>query len=74
MNRKNDEFKKDGKGINEKVRLYAQVGKALIEAKQSEQDPFETLQSIISWDQFVQTVEEVDQLARSMQKQERSNE
>jgi peroxiredoxin family protein len=64
----NDEFKKDGKAINEKVRLYAQVGKkALIEAKQSEQDPFETLQSIISWDQFVQTVEEADQLARPVE-------
>jgi TnpA family transposase len=63
----NDEFKKDGKAINEKVRLYAQVGKALIKAKQSEQDPFETLQSIISWDQFVQTVEEADQLARPVE-------
>jgi hypothetical protein len=66
----NDEFKKDGKAINEKVRLYAQVGKALIEAKESEQDPFETfetLQSIISWDQFVQTVEEADHLARPVE-------
>lgn len=57
-------FQKDGKAINEKVRLYAQVGKALIKAKESEQDPFETLQSIISWDQFVQSVEEADTLAR----------
>ncbi|WP_420820972.1 Tn3 family transposase [Shimazuella alba] len=63
----NDDFKKDGKSINEKVRLYAQVGKALIEAKESEQDPFETIQSIISWDQFVQTVEEADQLARPIE-------
>lgn len=65
--RGNEEFKKDGRAINEKVRLYAIVGKALIEAKQSEQDPFETLQSIISWDKFVQTVEEADQLARPVE-------
>jgi hypothetical protein len=62
-----EEFKKDGKSINEKVRLYAQIGKALIEAKESKQDPFETLQSIISWDQFVQTVEEADHLARPIE-------
>ncbi len=60
-------FQKDGKAINEKVRLYAQVGKALIEAKESEQDPFESLQSIISWEQFVRTVEEAEQLAQPIE-------
>ncbi|HEQ3529414.1 TPA: DUF4158 domain-containing protein, partial [Bacillus cereus] len=37
-----EHFQKDGKAINEKVRLYAKVGKALIEAKELEQDPFES--------------------------------
>jgi len=50
--------------INEKVRLYAKVGKSLIEAKELEQDPFESLQSIISWEQFVQSVEQAEELAR----------
>lgn len=59
-----DHFQKDGKAINEKVRLYAKIGKALIEAKELEQDPFESLQSIISWEQFVQSVEQAEELAR----------
>lgn len=59
-----ENFQKDGKAINEKVRLYAKVGKALIEAKELEQDPFESLQSIISWEQFVQSVEQAEELSR----------
>lgn len=43
-----DQFQRDGKMINEKVRLYAKVGKALISARESEQDPYELLQSIIT--------------------------
>lgn len=48
-----EHLQKDGKAINEKVRLYAKVGKALIEAKELEQDPFVSLQSIISWEQLI---------------------
>jgi len=59
-----ESFQKDGKAINEKVRLYARVGKALIEAKEENLDPFESLQSIISWEQFIQTVEQAEELAR----------
>ncbi|HDR7612929.1 TPA: Tn3 family transposase [Bacillus mycoides] len=59
-----EHFQKDGKAINEKVRLYVKIGKALIEAKELEQDPFESLQSIISWEQFVQSVEQAEELAR----------
>ncbi|EEL31584.1 methyl coenzyme M reductase subunit D [Bacillus toyonensis] len=59
-----DHFQRDGKAINEKIRLYVKVGKILIEAKESEQDPFEPLQSIISWAQFIQSVEQAEELAR----------
>lgn len=60
-----DQFQRDGKLINEKVRLYAQIGKVLISARDSKQDPFELLQSVIAWDRFVATVEEAEQLTRS---------
>lgn len=53
-----EHFQKDGKAINEKVRLYAKVGNALIEAKELEQDPFESLQAIITWEQLVQSIEQ----------------
>ncbi|HEX4184250.1 MAG TPA: Tn3 family transposase, partial [Stellaceae bacterium] len=33
-------FQADGRAINEKVRLYARVGAALIAAREGKQDPF----------------------------------
>ena len=50
--------------INEKVRLYARVGRALIAARESEEDPYEALESVIQWDGYVKSVEEADELAR----------
>ena len=39
-------FQENGKAINDKVRLYALVGQALIEAKQSAADPFSEIVSL----------------------------
>jgi hypothetical protein len=39
-------FRENGKAINDKVRLYALVGQALIEAKQSAADPFSEIVSL----------------------------
>jgi hypothetical protein len=52
------------KAINEKVRLYAQVGQALIEAKDTGSDPFEAIERVVSWEQFTQSVQEAEKLAR----------
>jgi hypothetical protein len=41
-------FQEAGKAINEKVRLYSQVGQALIEAKEAGGDPFEAIERVIS--------------------------
>lgn len=60
----NDSFQNDGKLINEKIRLFAKLGKVLIEAKETEQDPFVSLQAVIPWDQFVHSVEQAESLAR----------
>ena len=57
-------FTKDGRAINEKVRLYAEVGKALITAKTSGANPFEAIGTVIPWDRFLSTVEEAGDLAR----------
>jgi hypothetical protein len=46
-----------------RIGYYKWHVKALIEAKELEQDPFESLQSIISWEQFVQSVEHAVKLA-----------
>jgi hypothetical protein len=57
-------FQEAGKAINEKVRLYAQVGQALIEAKDAGSDPFEAIERVVSWEQFTQSVQEAEKLAR----------
>jgi hypothetical protein len=58
-------FQESAKAINEKVRLYAKVGHALIEAKKADKDAFAAIEQIVSWEQFTQSVNEADKLARS---------
>ncbi len=59
-----DVFQSKGKAINEKVRLYAKIGKALIDARKADLDPFQVIQEILSWDQFTTSVEEAEELAQ----------
>ena len=70
MFRKADErharaFQADGRAINEKVRLYARVGAALIAARDNKQDPFDAIAAVIPWDRFLATVAQAEALARS---------
>ena len=57
-------FQEQGKAINDKVRLYALVGQALIEAKQSAADPFSEIEKLMSWEVFKTSVAEAAKLAR----------
>ena len=58
-------FQAAGRAINEKVRLYARVGAALIAAREGKQDPFDAITAVISWDRFRATVAKASALARS---------
>ncbi|MBV8495024.1 MAG: Tn3 family transposase, partial [Alphaproteobacteria bacterium] len=57
-------FQSDGRAINEKVRLYARVGTALIAAREAGQDPFEAITEVIPWERFRVSVAEAESLAR----------
>jgi hypothetical protein len=57
-------FQDDARAINEKVRLYAQIGAALIAAREAERDAFEAIAEVIPWDRFRKTVAEAEELAR----------
>ena len=57
-------FQADARAINEKVRLYARVGAALIAAHDDEQDAFGAIAAVISWERFRTTVAEAEALAR----------
>lgn len=53
-----------GKAINEKVRLYAQIGQSLLEARAKGRDAFAAIEDVLSWDAFSQSVEAARQLAQ----------
>ena len=59
------QFHRSGKAINEKVRMYWRIGVALLEAKQSGEDPFSAIESIIPWDDFTQSIVEAESLSQS---------
>lgn len=59
-----ESFQNDGKAINEKVRLYAQVGKALITAKDESKDAYQAIESVLAWSEFISSVDEAEKLAR----------
>ncbi|MGF6936027.1 hypothetical protein OKW41_005189 [Paraburkholderia sp. UCT70] len=59
------EFAAAGKAINDKVRLYARIGGALVDAKTSGIDPFVAIEAIMPWDQFAETVKDAEKLART---------
>ena len=58
-------FQADGRAINEKVRLYARVGAALIAAREGGQDPFDAIAAVIPWERFRASVAAAEALARS---------
>jgi TnpA family transposase len=55
-------FQQSGKAINQKLRLYCQIGKALIGAKQGNLDPFAAIESILSWEDFTVSIKEAQKL------------
>jgi TnpA family transposase len=57
-------FAEQGKAINDKVRLYAKVGAALVAAREQGRDAFAAIEAIVSWETFSTSVREAEQLAR----------
>jgi len=65
-NKHQQQFQKQGKVINEKVRLYSKIGLALVKAKQSGSDPYAAIETVIPWDDFTQSITEAEQLAQTV--------
>jgi len=57
-------FQADARSINDKVRLFARVGDALIAAHDKKQDAFGAIERVIPWKQFCATVAAAKALAR----------
>jgi TnpA family transposase len=60
---RDENLKGRGKSLNEKVGLYAGVGKALIAARDSGEDPYALIEEFVPWERFVETVAEAEDLA-----------
>ena len=59
-----DRFQEAGKAINDKVRRYSRIGRALMEAKQTGSDPFAAIEAIIEWEMFTESITEAELLAQ----------
>jgi TnpA family transposase len=59
-----DRFQESGKAINDKVRLYSRIGRALLDAKLSGGDPFAAIEAIIPWEAFTESIAEAERLAQ----------
>jgi TnpA family transposase len=59
-----EQFHRSGKAINEKVRLYARIGQALIAARAAGGDAFTAIEEIIPWNRFESSVAEAQALAQ----------
>lgn len=57
-------FQADARAINDKVRLYARVGAALITARNDQQDAYDAITAVMPWARFCTTVAEAEALAR----------
>ncbi len=62
--RHRENFHGSGKAINDKVRLLAAVGDALVAARRDGTDPFAAIEEFIPWEQFTVSVTEAADLAR----------
>lgn len=59
-----ERFHRSGKAINDKVRLFGKLGRALLKAKEDGGDAFQAIESVMSWDAFTRSVTEAEQLAQ----------
>ena len=57
-------FQRSGRAINDKMRLFAQVGKALIAAREKKTDAFAAIETVLTWEEFLARVSEAEALAQ----------
>ena len=57
-------FQADARAINDKLRIFARVGAALVAGREQKQDGYEAIVALMSWDKFCMSVAEAETLAR----------
>jgi TnpA family transposase len=57
-------FQENGKAINDALKRYTVLGRALIAAKTANTDPFAEVEKVLPWDELTASVAQAEQLAR----------
>jgi TnpA family transposase len=57
-------FQADARAINDKVRVFARVGAALVAGREQKQDGYQAIVALMSWEKFCTSVAEAEVLAR----------
>ena len=63
-NKHQQQLQASGKAINDKVRLYARIGQALLDAKEAGGDTFAAIEAVMPWEDFAASVTEAQRLAQ----------
>ena len=58
------QFFQEGKSINQHLRQYVSLGKALIQAKANQQNAFEAITAMMPWQEFVASIAQAENLIR----------
>lgn len=59
-----ESFHRSGKAINDKVMIFCKLGRALLAARASCSDPFEAVESVISWEELSVSIEDATTLVQ----------
>jgi TnpA family transposase len=59
-----ERFQQSANEVNEKVRLYFKIGRALLDAKESGSDVFKAIETIIPWEQFCKSIVDAENLSK----------
>lgn len=58
------QWQQESRAVNQKVRLYAQIGERLLQARAEGGDAFAAIEQVVSWEEFRQSVLEAGALSR----------
>jgi TnpA family transposase len=56
-------FLDSAQAINEKIRIFAKVGQAILDARRTGKDPFTAIEAVLPWESFEASVTEADGIA-----------
>jgi hypothetical protein len=63
-NKHQQQFQAADKAINQQVRLFGRIERALLTARATGLDPFAAIESVLPWEEFTASVGEAQQLAQ----------